>query len=264
MAGVRAARLLGVPAVVTPFAHPGHWDDDVASAVAYRQADAVVAATAVDADAYRTLGVSDAKLHVRGPCSRGVDVPVDEGLRQERGINGPLILFLGSRRKHKGVDLLLESAALVRRERQDVTFAFVGPGPPLRTHERMGILDVGRVDDEERDRWLAAADLLCLPSAVESFGLVVLEAWSARTPVLVSDIPALKQLVEGTGGGVMAQRSSRSFAEAIVQLLAQPERLPAMGGAGWARWRSHHTPEANAAWHARLYESLQQHAGRSH
>jgi hypothetical protein len=66
-AAVRAARRLGTPVVETPFAHPGHWDDDAASAAEYRCADMVIGNLHADADVYRRLGVSDDRLGVCGP-----------------------------------------------------------------------------------------------------------------------------------------------------------------------------------------------------
>ena len=49
---------------------------------------------------------------------------------------------------------------------------------------------LGRIDDEERDRRLAGADVFCAPSlGGESFGVILLEAMAAGVPVVASDIP---------------------------------------------------------------------------
>jgi glycosyltransferase involved in cell wall biosynthesis len=120
-----------------------------------------------------------------------------------------------------------------------------GPGEPI---EQEGVLDLGTLDDSDRGRWLAAADLVCLPSAAESFGLVVLEAWSAGTPVVVSDIPSLRELVDGAG--VVAARTGEAFAEAIVDALSKPE----LAAAGRERLRSRYTPAAVTARVEAAYE----------
>src|SRR4051812_32383236 len=185
----RAAELLGRPSVMTPQAHAGQWDDDPGSADAYRRADRVVASSRADADLYASLGVARERIAISPPCVEPV-APGDASLaRGALGLPGPLVLFLGVRRPHKGVELLAQAAHRVAERRPDVTFAFVGPGPELPSPNGLGerLRDVGRVDQTEKAAWLQAADLVCLPSAKESFGLVVAEAWSARTPVLVSD-----------------------------------------------------------------------------
>jgi glycosyltransferase involved in cell wall biosynthesis len=256
-AAVRAARLAGTRAAITPFAHEGQWGDDPASAAAYRAADRVIGLLDADADVYRTLGVPDEQLAVCGVCSPGVAVGHGDRLRAKLGITGPLVLFLGVRREYKGLDALLEAAPLVGAARSGVTFAFVGPGPSLRNGtDPARILDVGAVSDEERSAWLDAADLLCLPSAGEIFPVSILEAWSVGTPVLVSDVPTLKELVAKSHGGAAVSRTPSALADAIVSLLSDSERLRAMGEQGREFWAAQHTVSAVASWHEGLYAEL--------
>lgn len=256
-AAVRAARQLHVPSVVTPFAHRGQWGDGPADAFAYRGADRVIGLLEVDAAVYRGLGVADEHLAVCGVCCPDVPEGGGKALRDRLGISGPLVLFLGVRRPYKGFDLLLEAVPHVAARMPDVTFAFVGPGPPLASGSGAArLLDVGPVDDDEKAAWLAAADLLCLPSRGEIFPVSILEAWSVGTPVLVSDLPTLSELVGKAGGGATAELDSKAIADAIVELLGTPEHLLGLGRAGRRFWAEHGTVEAVAAWHEQLYGSL--------
>jgi glycosyltransferase involved in cell wall biosynthesis len=256
-AAVRAARQLSVPSVVTPFAHRGQWGDGPADAFAYRAADRVVGLLDVDATVYRELGVSQDRLAVCGVCSPDVGSGGGAALRERLGISGPLVLFLGVRRPYKGFDLLVEAAPLVGARRPGVTFAFVGPGPEVGpVHGEVRLIDVGEVDEAEKADWLDAANLLCLPSRGEIFPVSILEAWSVGTPVLVSNLPTLNELVEKAGGGAAAALDSRAIAEMIVSLLSNPERLRELGRSGQRFWSGHGTPETVAAWHEQLYESL--------
>ena len=256
-AAVKAARELDVPSVVTPFAHRGQWGDGPADAFAYRAADRVIGLLDVDAAVYRGLGVADERLAVCGVCSPGVSEGGGVALRERLGISGPLVLFLGVRRPYKGFDLLLESAQYVAARRPGVTFAFVGPGPALAAESgAVRLLDVGAVDDAEKAAWLDAADILCLPSRGEIFPVSILEAWSVGTPVLVSDLPTLRELVDKAGGGATAALDPRAMANAIVDLLDDPDRLVELGQAGRRFWSERATVEAVAAWHEQLYESL--------
>ena len=250
-ASVRAARMLDAPSVVTAALHPGSWGDDPASAAAYRSASGIVALLETEAVAYRGLGVANDRIAVLGGCSPGVEAGSGDTLRRQRGIDGPLVLFLGDRRPYKGIDLLLEAAATV----PDVRFAFVGPGPAL-ARPTANTLDIGLVDEAERAAWLDAADLLCLPSANESFGLVVLEAWSVGTPVLGSDNASLVEVIEGAGGGAVVQRDPRAIADKISAMLADPEALRRLGERGRHRWQEQYTPAVVGGKLEALYERL--------
>jgi glycosyltransferase involved in cell wall biosynthesis len=158
-------------------------------------------------------------------------------------------MFLGVRRPYKGFDVLLEAAPRV----PGATFAFVGPGPAV-SGER--VIDAGPVDDAERAAWLDAADLLCLPSQAEVFPVSILEAWSAGTPVLTSDIPSLRELIAASGGGLAVPANAEALAAALNDLLADPGRLARLGQAGHDRWRDTYTPSVVASRHEQLYAQL--------
>ena len=262
-AALRAAHAVGVPAVITPFVHPGQWGDDPASARFYRQADKVIGLLEADARICRQLGVADERLAVCGVCSPALPVGGGVGIRRRLGLAGPVILFLGARRAYKGVDLLLRSAEIVARSRRDVTFVFAGPGASLRSGDHAAqVLDVGMVDEDDRAAWLEAADVLCLPSAAEIFPVSFLEAWSVGTPVLSSDIPPLVELTDRSGGGIAVRRDPDALAGAIIDLCDDPAAARRLGAAGKRFWEAGHTPTAVAEWHERLYADLARWADR--
>lgn len=251
VAGIETAHALGVPGVVSPFAHPGHWGYDSGSVRAYLAADVVIATTQADANAYRAIGVPEARLEVIGLA---VPEPSPSDPLDEPG-GHPLIAFVGARRPTKGLDILLAAADHVWSSHPSATFAFVGPGDPLPLSDPR-LIDVGRVSDGERGRWLARSTLLCLPSEGESFGLVVPEAWSHGVPVVVSDIPVLRELVDSSGGGIHAPRNPEAIAQAIVSLLDEPQRARMMGRLGFEYWQAHLTPRAVMARHLEIYREL--------
>jgi glycosyltransferase involved in cell wall biosynthesis len=254
VAAVETARRLGKPVAVSPFAHPGDWGFDSASIRGYRGADVVIATTKADAAIYAGIGVPPARLEIAGlPVPAVVPGPSAalEGLPE--GV--PLVVFLGARRPTKGVELLLAAAPAIWARSPATRIAFVGPGDRLAVTDQR-LLDVGRVSDAERAAWLGRATVLCLPSSGESFGLVVAEAWSARVPAVVSDIPVLRELVEESGGGVLAARDPRALAEAVLSLLDDPLLARRLGDAGHEYWRRNFRPLAVAERHLAIYERL--------
>ncbi|HEV3047488.1 MAG TPA: glycosyltransferase family 4 protein, partial [Solirubrobacteraceae bacterium] len=258
VAGVESARRLGKPVAISPFAHPGDWGFDSGSIRAYRDADVVIATTRADADVYRGAGVAEQRLRVAGlPVPEIPDAP-EPAVTEAIGAlprDVPLVMFLGARKPTKGAELLLAAAPLVWQRHPQARFAFVGPGAPMGAGDER-VLEVGRVSDAARGLWLDRASVLCLPSSGESFGLVVPEAWTRSVPVVVSDIPVLRELVEDSGGGLAVAREPRAFAEAINALLEDRERARSLGRAGRAYWESRLTPQAVTQRHLEIYESL--------
>jgi glycosyltransferase involved in cell wall biosynthesis len=255
VAAVDTAHHLDKPVAISPFAHPGEWGFDAGSIRAYRSADVVIATTQADAAIYRGAGVKEEAVAVIGPPVAPMPAAAAASLLAPVPDGSPLIVFLGARRPTKGVDVLLEAAPRVWEHHPSAHFAFVGPGEPL-ADEDARLLDVGPVSDVDRGMWLSRADLLCLPSTSESFGLVVPEAWSQSTPVVVSDVPVLRELVGASGGGILAERDPAAMAKAIGSLLDDPARARALGQAGYDYWRAQLAPGAVAERHLAIYERL--------
>jgi glycosyltransferase involved in cell wall biosynthesis len=249
VAAVAAARTQGIPVVVTPFVHVGYWRDDAASVWSYLNADRVLATTRADAADLALLGVPAEQIDVAGLPVAGIG---GDGQAQPQA--PPLVVFVGTRAPHKGVDLLRRAARHVWAEHPETRFAFLGGGAALREPDERE-LDVGLVSDEERAQWIRRALLLALPSSSESFGLVVAEAWSASRAVVTSDIPVLKELVERSRGGVAVAREPRALAEAIARLVGDRELAAGMGRRGFEFWRSECAPEAVARRHLEIYEA---------
>jgi glycosyltransferase involved in cell wall biosynthesis len=267
VAAVETTQRLGKPAAISPFAHPGEWGHDSASLRAYRSADVVLATTQADAVLYRRAGVADARIEIVGlpvPDAAAALTPQDRQAESARAREqDPMIVFLGQRRPNKRLEILFDAIPLVWQRHPSAQFAFVGPGPALPLRDPR-VHDVGRVSDADRARWLIRADVLCLPSFSESFGLVVAEAWSQAVPVVVADIPVLRELVAVSDGGIVADPTPESFAAAVSSLLDDPQRARALGDGGHDYWQTHLTPEAVAERHLAIYERIiRQRSGRS-
>lgn len=111
---------------------------------------------------------------------------------------GATVLFVGRDEPRKGRQVLLEAA---RHLSEDVTVWSTGDPPRgWRQADGAQVEFLGRIGDEEKRRRVKAADLLCAPSlGGESFGIVLLEAMAAGTPVVCSDIDGYRQVVDGAG-----------------------------------------------------------------
>lgn len=106
--------------------------------------------------------------------------------------SGPTIFFLGRHEPRKGLAVLLDAMKYLPA---DVHLWVAGDGPDTAQLRQRHAGDprvewLGRVSDAERASRLAGADVFCAPSLHgESFGVVLLEAMAASTPIVASELP---------------------------------------------------------------------------
>jgi glycosyltransferase involved in cell wall biosynthesis len=253
-AGVSAGERLGIPVLITPFVHRGQWGDDAASKIAYRRADRVIGLLDYDCAVLRELGVAPDRVAECPVCSPGVPRGHGEAWRREHDVTGPLVAFLGVRRPYKGFDVLRAALPDLGRTLPSVTVAFAGPGEPILGEDAVRVIDRGPVSEQERGALLEAADVLCLPSAGEIFPVTILEAWSAETAVLTSDIPPLAELVRRSGGGIAVPRIPAAIAAGIAKIIGDgPDTFAARGH---HFWRANATVDAVVSRHLELYRGV--------
>jgi len=151
----------------------------------------------------------------------------------------PLVLLVGRIVPHKGIEQFVEAARYVPEGR----FLIAGEGSLLESMKRlavsMGVSDrvrfVGRVSEARLPEVYAACDVFVLPSVsrLEAFGIVALEAMATGKPVIVADIPGVREMIVDGQEGLLADPvNSMDLAEKIRRLLADPEARRAMGQRG--------------------------------
>lgn len=226
-----AARACGAAFVIQPAIHPGRWGDRSLDARLYRKADAVLAFTNPEASIVRQLGVPDEQVRIVPGCADSPpENPDPQGFRNQHGIDGPLVLFVGRKIEEKGVNRLRKAWPLVRSEFPAAKLVFVGPGKiSPQVEQGDGIIDITDASEQVKHDALAACDIFCLPSLAESFGIAVFEALSHGKPVVVGDIPAFRELVGDKGCGLLVAPQPSEIADAIIKILRQPLTRQKMG-----------------------------------
>lgn len=168
---------------------------------------------------------------------------------------GLTVLCVARMYPRKRIRDLVEAAALLRREIPGLRVRIVGKGPEwddvVRLHARLGLGEtvtlLGDVSLERLVEEYVSADIFCLPSVQEGFGIVLLEAMAAGLPVVACRAAAIPEVIEdGVTGALVAPRDPAGLARQIGELLADRERARAMGEAG-RRAVVAYTPERVAA-----------------
>jgi hypothetical protein len=258
-AGIKLARRLGVPVIATYHTHfeeylfhylpivPRRALRGLARRTARGQCnalDAIVVPSQPMAETLRDYGVTT-PLHV-----------IPTGLPESQFIRGngerfrtthnigaerKIALFVGRAAFEKNIGFLLEVAAHARQQRPDLLLVIAGEGPALeqlkRKANQLGINDhvrfVGYLPRESglRDCY-AAADVFTFASRTETQGLVLLEAMAVGLPVLALPALGAAEIIAPQRGAISATDDPAVFADQLVSLLDQPERLAALSREG--------------------------------
>jgi len=174
----------------------------------------------------------------------GIEMPALES--RPIPLEPPRILCLGRLVPEKGFDLALAAFGVVLHRIPSARLVVAGDGPQERKLKQQTIdlglahcVDfVGGVRPEKVADLIAQATLVLIPSRLEGFGLVVLEAGSMARPVVATRVGGLPEvIVHEVTGLLVDQENSPALAQAITLLLDYPEVAVQMGQAGRIRVR---------------------------
>ncbi|MEN3308117.1 MAG: hypothetical protein V7603_4319 [Micromonosporaceae bacterium] len=205
---------------------------------AARRTDLVVCVAAQEAEVGRAAGVRGRY----GVIRNGVDLdryrPAGDGERaRARALlavepDAPLAVCVGRVTRQKGQDVLVSAWSRVRAHCPAAQLALVGAGdllPGLAAAAPPGVRLAGAVPDV-RD-WLAAADVVVLPSRWEGLPLAALEALATGRGLVATAIPGLTEVVTPAVGALVRPEAPDALAEQVVRRLRDPDLARAEGAA---------------------------------
>ncbi|MEC3976919.1 glycosyltransferase family 4 protein [Amycolatopsis sp. H20-H5] len=236
----------GVPFALTPCSAPGVWPDRERCAAACRAADVVFALTLSEVDDLAAAGAPARRIRVIPHAADLGDGPRPERFRREHGLSERSVLFVGRRTAFKGYAALLETTRLVWRTLPDTDFVFAGPNSDadaaerFRAHAGPRVHDLGVVDEPTKHDALAACSVFCLPTSVDVFPLVFLEAWACGKPVVSGDFAGVEHVVRAGVDGLVVRPRPPELAAALTWLLTDTDARDALGRAGRDRVSREH------------------------
>jgi glycosyltransferase involved in cell wall biosynthesis len=275
--GRGAARRRGVPAVLHTFhghvlegyfASPANKAFLLAERRLARRTDRLIAVSSATRDELLELGVGRTEQWRVVPLELDLESifaarlsPSDA--RERLGLpDVPTVGIVGRLVPIKNHVLFLEAAALVARERPNVSFVVAGDGE-LRTlldaeaAQRLGnrIRFVGWIED--LTALYAALDVVVLTSLNEGTPVALIEAAAAGRPVVATDVGGVADVVvEGETGFLAPSGDARAVAQEILALLGEPELAGRMGEAGRRRARKAFAGGLMAGRIVDLYEEI--------
>ena len=290
MAGIRAARALGLPLV---YEIRAFWEDAAvangtgrAGSVRYRLTRQLENRVVAGADAVMTIckGLRD-DLVSRGfrpdrigIMPNGVDLTLfgaplahDAALADELGLGtGPVIGFIGSFYDYEGLDDLIAAMPALLRERSDARLLLVGGGPmeTALKHQAQAssassaIRFVGRVAHDQVERYYSLCDVMAYPRKRSRLTELVtplkpLEAMAQGRLVAASDVGGHRELISnGVTGTLFAADDPAACAAALAGLLAHADTWPAMRETARAHVAKNHDWARNVLRYRDVYQAL--------
>jgi glycosyltransferase involved in cell wall biosynthesis len=174
----------------------------------------------------------------------------------------PLVVCVGRLSRQKGQDVLLDAWPAVRARTPEARLILVGTGPERQALERRapaGVLFAGEAADVEE--WLAAADVVAVPSRWEGMSLSMLEAMARGCSVVSTDVAGAEALPSGQSA-VVPPGDARAFAEALSARLLDPTLREAEGRLNRAAVEATHDLLRTTAETAALYVELAERRAR--
>jgi teichuronic acid biosynthesis glycosyltransferase TuaC len=152
------------------------------------------------------------------PCDR-------KQAKQSLGLNGPILVTPGALIPRKGQAFAIKTLRFL----PEATLLLIGEGPDRKMLERLTaklglggrVKFLGNRPHSEMPRWLAAADVMLLPTASEGLANVWVEALACGTPVVTTDIPGADEVITDEVGR-RVDRSAKPLACAVRELLERP------------------------------------------
>jgi glycosyltransferase involved in cell wall biosynthesis len=178
---------------------------------------------------------------------------IKERLKEEMGIRGQVVLYVGRLLDAKGIPQLLQAFECVAKGR-DATLVIVGDGPDERKYRVMAqwaglpVYFAGFQQQEDLPSFYGMADIFVFPTQSDQWGLAINEAMASSLPVIVSSVAgAAPNLVrDGYNGLLFEPGDVPALAAHMERLLADPELANQMGQAS-QRMIESHSPEKCAA-----------------
>lgn len=233
-----------------------------------------ISQAAADA-AVRDLGVELSRIFVV-PRSRDLErlgAPSEErreDVRRRLGIDAvrPVVLNVARHERQKGLEYLVRGVAEVRNVVPSLLLLQAGREGNA-TSALSELVDQVGVSDQIRflgfrddvGDLLAAADVFVFPSLYEGLGGAVLEAMAMRVPIVASDIPALREVLDdGRSGVLVPPGDPAALADGIVRCLSDTEKNRSMVEVAAERFRTTYGQRACMEGMTRLYQQI---AGRA-
>jgi len=167
--------------------------------------------------------------------------------------------------EYKNIQTAIKAINIVKRTFQKVILFIVGEGPYRKNLEELvskldlkdNIIFKGHVSDEVKTKLIASSQALLFPSINEGFGMVILEAFTQKKPVLVSNLRPMSDIVKDKKTGLVIHPfDEQEWANSIEEIFKDPKKTENMGHAGRNLLEERHNLEKYAQQIIAMYKKI--------
>lgn len=219
--------------------------------MAIKASDVYLANTSFEKDMLVKAGVNEEKIQVLGcaVCVRTFEPGALLNIKQKLGLPADALLvgYIGRLSPMKSLDVLIDAMVLVWKKSPAAYLILAGHDNDyldklhnqirqLNREQQKQVIVLVDLDEQVKLECFHAIDIFAMPSINESFGIVFLEAWACKKPVIAARIKALESVVtENVDGLFMEPGNSESLADKILQLIDDKTLASQMGEAGYEK-----------------------------
>ncbi len=250
--GVLASRVTSCPCVVhvrqeiEPMKVKKYW---------LGEADMVVPVSQSIGNVLGEAGVSRKKLHVlwSGISQKSFNVSTSSIAAQtlvEIGGARPILGTVANLFPRKGLEFLVQAVGELKADYPDIVLVIVGKGDPhYEQHLKQQAKQLNIINNvvfagfqPHPELFISRFDIFVLPSILEGFGIVLLEAMSLSKPIVASRVGGIPEIVEHEKTGLLVKPAdAKDLYQALLTLLNDPEKRKRMGNAAKTRLEEHFT-----------------------
>lgn len=207
--------------------------------------DALWVNTSYEKETLISYGIDESKILELGVGVNPEDFKYANGnnIRERYKIgSAPLVLFVGRKEKDKGVITVIKAMEPVWKKSPDAKLILAGvctrPSEKRQLNEfvkkhNKSVISIDVIRDEEKKDLYEACDIFVMPSRIDSFGIVFLEAWVSGKPVIGADIGSSRSIItDGEDGYLVHFGDVETLAKRIIFLLEHPRVRREMGKCG--------------------------------
>jgi glycosyltransferase involved in cell wall biosynthesis len=175
------------------------------------------------------------------------------------------ILCIGALVHYKGIDVLLKASKTLLMSDESLDLVFVGDGPQRPEFERLAsVLGIdkqtqflGSREAAKVAMLLRGCEVMVLPSREESFGIVILEAFAARKPVVAAAVGGIPEIIEHEQNGILVEPDNpAALSEGLRRVLTNSELRKNLGENGYSRLMECFCFDRTGAAYERAFASL--------
>ncbi len=217
-----------------------HFTENVKEAVispttlkAIKAADGYIANTQFEKDRLIGLGVEAKRIEVVGCGVEPLDYLKGDGIlfRQQLGFDEAdfIVGFVGRQEPLKNIDILIEAVKTARLKHKNIKLVIAGGHSWYTNQLTDSIIEANKnapfialmtsISEAEKINLYNGINLFASASASESFGIVFLEAWACKKPVVAVNIGAIASLISDKEDGLLVDANNvEAFSQAIIKL----------------------------------------------